>query len=179
MDDTANWAVEWKLETLDDRLQEQVGGDFSPHARKIVEDVKEVICVELSDKLPAKRLQELRRLDKVEVDKVVEKINSAFNEKEMGRKSLISMAKREIAAVLIRKSVKRYSVKPPTGMFSPVEYFERFYRNIFVLFGIPANSVSVIDPNLHLCLKRRGEFKVISNILKQGYVSATTKAEPI
>jgi hypothetical protein len=160
--------------TLKDRVQERYQTDFGMNlravldARSIVVATIQIIRDELADRLSAQSLEVLNNIEDKEINKITGKMVSAFGDSGVGLPNLLDMARREIGILVTKRSVPKYSVKYPTGQYTPVEYFDLFYRYNFLLFGIPANNISIIDPNLHSFLKKRDEFYLITDSLKRG-----------
>jgi hypothetical protein len=145
-------------------LREKVRLDFRESAWEIVSQMRELLAQALTDR----QRRELSRLPRREIDKTVSALDQAFRTKRMGLRELADMARRELAILAIRKTTPRYSVDLLAGGIEPIEYFNRFYRQDFLRFQIPAARVGAVDPNLHMQLVKRGEFPLVKQSLASG-----------
>jgi hypothetical protein len=156
-----------ELSPLTKRVRRRVRHDLKGAVHQMVLEARDAIRVELSGKLPQKILKNLQSFSDDEIEVVVDRILRSNPRTQ----NLIGLVIKEIGTVLIKKSVDRYSVKPPIGLLHPREYFDRSYKSAFILFGIPASSVTEIDPNLHRCLKMSGNLPSITESLRRGLTS--------
>jgi hypothetical protein len=143
-------------------IEESIEVDFDPVAREIVLRTRS----HLFAKAERKQQDILKRLKVEEIDIVSRNVAHAFARKKMGLLQLALLAKRELGMLVVRHTVPRFRaslLSSPKGV-GPVEYFARYYAELFDRFGLPANAINVLDPNLHFHLKRRGEFNQISSV---------------
>lgn len=146
--------------SLDNEIRAAVNVDFRSAAREIVAQV----CGVLAGALDERQRVVLERLGQKETANVVECLTRSFLERKMGLRELASLARRELAVLVIKRTVPRFRAEMLVGM-TPGEYFDKFYKALFQRCELPANSINVIDPNLHLHLKRTGEFRQITRSL--------------
>lgn len=149
-------------ESLDQRVREGVEVDFLGTAEKIVKKVQNILLMSLGGKL----YDSVESLSKTDIQKIANALNVAFIEKKMGLRELASLARREITMLVIKKSTPKYRKGMAYGGIEPLEYFDRFYKENFIRGEVPANGISVVDPNLHTVLTRRGEFPEITRRLE-------------
>ena len=147
----------------DPRRSKRVQARFLAAARELVQYVQEALVSELS----GKHRQAIENLTQDEVEKTVSAVTRAFEERKMGLRGLTNMAQKELAIFAVRKSTRKFTVDLMEGGIGPAEYFDRFYKESFQRFGIPANRIAVVDPNLHTQLKRHGQFANITKSLTQ------------
>lgn len=147
---------------MDVALGLNLPADFKAAALDIVRQARNGLCSVLNGE-PRKELENLRQ---AELDKVAEMVVRSFAERKMGLRELGVAAWKELAIVAIKKGVRKYSVDLMSqGGIGPTEYFDRFYKEYFVTCRLPANGISIIDPNLHTQLNKRHEFPIVSRLL--------------
>jgi hypothetical protein len=152
-----------RCKAASEKFHESAEVDFSVAARAIVLQMKQ--C--LSKKAEPKQRDVLDRMRPDEVEAIALSVAAAFMTKKMGLLELSQFAKRELAMVAIRGSVPKFRVgllSSPKGI-GPAEYFIRYYCDLFRTFGLPANAINTIDPNLHFHLKRCNEFPRVTESL--------------
>jgi len=143
----------------------QVRVDFAPTAEAIVRHVQQRV---LGGTLSARERRVFQNLGAPEIRKIADSIIRSFETRQMGLQQLTAMAGRELGILAIRETTPRYSVDLLAVGVEPAQYFDQFYKNKFLRFGLTAAAISVVDSNLHTQLKGRGQFPKITASLAQG-----------
>jgi hypothetical protein len=165
--------TQWKpgRHSLDERVREHVSGydvrdelmtEFNDVAAGIVRQVRTVIEKSLTGKL--KNAFDL--IEKADLKRIEATIVAAFSERQMGLRELASLARKELAMLIIKRAIPKYRVGSDGA--DPLEYFRQFYKEPFTRFDVPANGINSIDPNLHARLKKSGRLSGVSDVLNHG-----------
>jgi hypothetical protein len=136
--------------------------DFRDGARAIVRQVQAVLTGAPTGMFTPAQLQTLQRLAKSELEKVSDRVKRAFESKKMGLHELASFARKELVMLVIKKATPKYATAWRDAGMTPTEYFDKFYRDYFVRFELPGNSISIVDPNLHLHLKKQSALPAVT-----------------
>jgi hypothetical protein len=159
-----------KYRSLDERVREHIAntnvrnkivGEFGEVASEIVRHVRTVIATSLNGLLKTA----FDGLEKEDINKIEATISAAFSERQMGLRELASLARKEIAMLVIKRAIPRYRVG--NDGVDPLDYFIQFYKEPFQKCDVPANGINSIDPNLHAMLKKRGQFPAITHALQE------------
>jgi hypothetical protein len=127
-------------------------------AHEIVVSVRDDLTADATDKLRAA----FENVGVKDLERISVLVDQAFLTKKMGLRDLVTLARKELAIIAIKKITPKYTV---SNDLEPVEYFEKWYLQNFGNLSVPVNSISIIDPNLHAQLKKSGQFSEITRRL--------------
>jgi hypothetical protein len=144
--------------------------DFTPQAKQIVAQMRG----QLAGKMPSRQRDALERLKPADLERIAGAVRDSFSQRKMGLKELCQLARRELAILVIHRTVPKYRAELLEGSdpIRPSEYFVRYYRDLFSSFGVPTNAISTVDPNLHLQLKKNNEFQKASGAIAGANIGA-------
>ena len=136
-------------------------GQFSDMALEIFSRAMEQISATLSPKETAV----LASISSPNKQIILDEVRDSFFKKRMGYRELSALAERRIYIFLVEQQVPRFSVKRPSGHIGAVQYFSKYYSDLFKRYNLPIKEINLIDPNLSTHLKKSGKFCAATKIL--------------